>query len=226
MWQPVTFEEKLIKRYYDNHEGKLYLEVKVGDSKNDESIMLKGLMLKSKEDSEVYLPEDYTSTRLYEEIEKNDVRILESCHTLNSDKIGKLLVEAEIINKLFSPSSTEKIILCSEKNDILTEICNNYQIKIILYDEDKFDSISKMRGRGREKFIDIRKSPDSSRRKAFLQGWRDAVKGDLYTGAYQYKTHANMGNLFGWIYGDTTDKFREETWRKYVENSQGEWKKN
>lgn len=223
MWQPVTFEEKLIKRYFVNQAGKLYLEVEIGTSENDEPVVLKGLMLEAQE-NEVYLPEDYTSTRLYDDIEGNKVKILESCHTLNSEKIGKLLIEAEIVEDFFSPSDIKKIILCSEKNDNLTEICYQYQIQIVVYDEEKFDSISRMRGRSREKFIDIRKSPDSSRRKAFLQGWRDAVKGDLYTGAYQYKTHANMGNLFGWIYGESPDKFREDTWERYIENSKGDWK--
>lgn len=222
MWQPVTFEEKLLKRYYDNSEGKLYLKVKVGGSDDNEPVVLSGLMLETS-DSDVYLPEDYTSTRLYEEIENNNIKILESCHTLDSETIGKLLVEEEIVKNKFSPLTVKKIIICSEKNDNLTDICHQYQLQIITYEEDKFDSISRMRGRGSEKFIDIRKTPDNSRKKAFLLGWKDAVDGDLYTGAYQYKTHANMGNLFGWIYGDTSSEFREKTWDRYVENSKGEW---
>jgi hypothetical protein len=46
--------------------------------------------------------------------------------------------------------------------------------------------------------------------------WGNAVAGILYDPIHTTKTHANMGNLFGWIYGDMPEEFREETWVRYV----------
>ena len=54
---------------------------------------------------------------------------------------------------------------------------------------------------------------------AFLAGWTHVVNGELFGSIHKRKTHACMGNLFGWIYGDKPDEFRLETWRRYVENS-------
>lgn len=50
---------------------------------------------------------------------------------------------------------------------------------------------------------DIRhENPQDTHRRAFLGGWTDAANGKLYDTITTKKTHANMGNLFGWIYGD------------------------
>lgn len=46
-----------------------------------------------------------------------------------------------------------------------------------------------------------------------------AENGLLYGTARRKKTHMNMGNLFGWIYGDQPDEFKLETWERYVNNS-------
>ena len=67
--------------------------------------------------------------------------------------------------------------------------------------------------------VDMRRPPDEARRRAFLAGWTDAVSGRLYNSVLYRKTHANMGNLFGWIYGDVSKEFRLATWTRYVENA-------
>ncbi|MEE8522740.1 MAG: hypothetical protein V3T72_02315, partial [Thermoanaerobaculia bacterium] len=68
---------------------------------------------------------------------------------------------------------------------------------------------------------DIRdRGPSRDYRAAFLAGWTDAVKGQLYeTTVSTKKTHANMGNLFGWIYGEQDREFRLETWYRYLSRS-------
>jgi len=62
-------------------------------------------------------------------------------------------------------------------------------------------------------FCPRRKPPDPGRRQAFMRGWDAAVAGTLYGSVHAMKTHANMGNLFGWINGDKPEVFREATWR-------------
>jgi hypothetical protein len=67
---------------------------------------------------------------------------------------------------------------------------------------------------------DIRKDvrdqdPQKTHRRAFLAGWTDAVNGRLYETILTRKTHTNMGNLFGWIYGQQSRDFKLETWYRY-----------
>ena len=66
--------------------------------------------------------------------------------------------------------------------------------------------------------VDKRNPPDLARCRAFMQGWNDAVAGKLYDSIFRTKTHANMGNLFGWIYGDKPDDFKQQTWEQYIES--------
>ena len=69
---------------------------------------------------------------------------------------------------------------------------------------------------------DVRdKAPRDSHRSAFLGGWTDAINGKLYATIQDKKTHRNMGNLFGWIYGDKPRAFRLETWYRYLGNASG-----
>lgn len=55
-----------------------------------------------------------------------------------------------------------------------------------------------------------------------MRGWDAAVAGALFGSVYKVKTHANMGNLFGWIYGDMPEEFSDATWARYVESLGGE----
>jgi hypothetical protein len=63
---------------------------------------------------------------------------------------------------------------------------------------------------------DIRdRDPQWTHRRTFLGGWTDACNGRLYETVLTRKTHANMGNLFGWIYGRQSMDFKLETWYRY-----------
>jgi len=61
--------------------------------------------------------------------------------------------------------------------------------------------------------------PGITHRAAFLKGWTDGENGILYTTVVESKTHTNMGNLFGWIYGAQPKDFKMETWYRYISNS-------
>lgn len=45
------------------------------------------------------------------------------------------------------------------------------------------------------------RDPQDTHRVVFMGGWTDAVNGTLYESVLDRKTHANMGNLFSWIFG-------------------------
>ena len=61
--------------------------------------------------------------------------------------------------------------------------------------------------------------PGENHRAAFLAGWTRAVQGELFSTVIKKKTHANMGNLFGWIYGEQSQNFRLATWYRYLEHA-------
>lgn len=67
---------------------------------------------------------------------------------------------------------------------------------------------------------DIRnRDPQGTHRVAFMGSWTDAVHGKRYATIDTRKTHANMGNLFGWIFGQKDDEFKEKIWNLYIENA-------
>ena len=61
--------------------------------------------------------------------------------------------------------------------------------------------------------------PGITHRAAFFKGWTDGEHGILYQTVIESKTHTNMGNLFGWIYGEQPKDFKLETWYRYLGNS-------
>ena len=64
--------------------------------------------------------------------------------------------------------------------------------------------------------------PGATHRAAFMKGWTDGENGLLYQAVTTKKTHTNMGNLFGWIYGPQPKDFKLETWYRYKANSKVE----
>jgi hypothetical protein len=67
---------------------------------------------------------------------------------------------------------------------------------------------------------DIRnRDPQGTHRVVFMGGWTDAANGKRYATIDSRKTHANMGNLFGWIFGQKDNEFKEEIWKLYLENA-------
>jgi hypothetical protein len=67
---------------------------------------------------------------------------------------------------------------------------------------------------------DIRdRDPQATHRAVFMGDWTDAVNGKRYATIDSRKTHANMGNLFGWIFGKKDEEFRNHIWTLYVENA-------
>ena len=63
------------------------------------------------------------------------------------------------------------------------------------------------------------RNPQDTHRVVFMGGWTDAVNGTLYETVLDRKTHANMGNLFGWIFGAQSPEFKTQIWQLYLENA-------
>jgi hypothetical protein len=63
------------------------------------------------------------------------------------------------------------------------------------------------------------RDPQNTHRVVFMGGWTDAVNGRLYASTSERKTHANMGNLFGWIFGSQSSEFKAHLWELYLDNA-------
>nr|AGF93113.1 hypothetical protein FLSS-17_0021 [uncultured organism] len=70
-----------------------------------------------------------------------------------------------------------------------------------------------------EELKDDRSPPDKRRLRAFKTGWTDATKEEpeWYETNKEKRTHQNMGNLFGWVYGEASNAIKEKVWEQYVE---------
>jgi len=103
-------------------------------------------------------------------------------------------------------------VVCAVPNSDLEAFCRDEGIDVHLYPIPHGGELVVDENDGR---VDVRRPPDEARRRAFLAGWTEAVGGQLYNSVLHHKTHANMGNLFGWVYGDMPRDFRLRTWARY-----------
>jgi len=106
----------------------------------------------------------------------------------------------------------------------MVEYCNTKDIRIKIYEvnnkHSKCNQENSKEDRNYFKNIDdVRKSPDCCGYYAFKKGWNDAIKGKLYDTIKAKKAHTNIGNLFGWIYGDCSDEMIKKVWETYIENN-------
>ena len=219
-WAPTTFEDRLLYQYLCQNTGRLFLEVRVGGS-NDKfkARRIDGVLLPDRE-SQVYPEGEYSRKEFSQAIEGKEVHLIEAKRTLNRSVIGQVKVGCSLLARDFEPAQINRVTLCSAGEKDLEWYCKENRINVALYPSlaSSTDSNSQDRNGINIAREDLRQDPDKSRRNAFLSGWTDAVKGQLYKTVWEHKTHANMGNLFGWIYGDQDYEFRIDTWDRYVDN--------
>ena len=152
--------------------------------------------------------------------ERATVHLLEAKRTLNRNVIGQVVAGEPLLEEVLTAAELLTVALCADNNTVLQGVCQGLGIEVALYPEVLSDlegeRVERSPVDGRR---DIRKPPDQARKEALLRGWRAAVRGQLYGSVRKRKTHQNMGNLFGWIYGNQSDEFREATWERYVAHS-------
>lgn len=219
-WSPTTFEDRLLYKYLSKNPGKLFLEVRVGGSEDTlNARRIDGVLVPNTE-SIVYPPGDYTEKDLKQALGGNHIHLIEAKRTLNRNVIGQVIVGSSLLYRKFEPSKIRHVALCSSGEPDLEWFCEQNGVEVALFPIQSESSTNNLVQNNADPSIeDIRKDADKNRRNAFLSGWTDAVKGQLYKTIRKHKTHANMGNLFGWIYGDQNYDFRIDTWDRYVDNS-------
>lgn len=218
-WSPTTFEDRLLNKYLNKNPGKLFLEVRVGGSEDTLNARRIDGVLVPHSECKVYSPGDYTRKDFKQAIDGNNIHLIEAKRTLNRNVIGQVIVGSSLLTRNFEPSEINHIALCATGETDLEWFCKQNEVEVALFPIQSQSSTNNSDlNNSNTSRDDIRKDPDKNRRNAFLSGWTDAVKGQLYKTVRKRKTHANMGNLFGWIYGDKDYDFRIDTWDRYIDN--------
>lgn len=218
-WDPQTLEDFLLKEYHDEHPGELFLELNVGHGDGSHGPRrLDGVLVPGPE-SRVHPQDSYTLEEARAALRGAEVHLLEAKRTLNRNVIGQVEVGEALLERDFAPAEIVRVAVCADGNEDLQWYCDRKGIRTAIYPVER-PARSRHPNTGERR--DIRKPPDAARQRAFLSGWAAAVNGQLYGTVTSRKTHANMGNLFGWIYGDQPEAFKLDTWDRYVA-SRDEW---
>jgi hypothetical protein len=212
MCSPSTFEDSLLQEHFKTHPGTAYLELKVALSSGLAEARRIDAVLVPGEETQVYGPGDYEHEDAVEAIRQRRIHVIEAKRKLGRGVIGQVLVGRYLVERALEPSEVITDVVCAERNPDLEAFCKDEGIKVHPYSIPQAGPPVVDEPDGR---VDVRRPPDEARRRAFFAGWTDAVNGRLYNSVLDSKTHANMGNLFGWIYGDMPREFRLATWERY-----------
>jgi len=217
-WSPKSLEDRLLDLYLRDNPGHLFLEVEVGQGDdNCGPRRLDGLLIPGGE-SRVCTQGSFSRADIAAAVQGKHVHVLEAKRKLNRTVIGQVQVGVALLERMFAPTSVRGVAVYALGNPDLEWYCREQGIQMAFYLKE-FPSPPSCTGEKltpSDRRLDRRKPPDPGRRRAFMKGWDAAVAGTLYGSVRTVKTHANMGNLFGWIYGDMPEEFREETWERYV----------
>jgi hypothetical protein len=216
MWTPSTFEDQLLEEHFDKKNGTAYLEVPMSIATGAARARRIDAVLIPDGPDFVYQQGDYSLDEAAEAIRGQLVHVIEAKRTLNRGVIGQVMVAKDLIEDAMHPSEVVMSVVYARDNADLAWYCDRHEIECHRYAVQGAPPMGEPVNEGR---ADRRRIPDERRRAAFLGGWTQAVNGQLFGSISSKKTHANMGNLFGWIYGDMPEEFKLETWRRYVENA-------
>lgn len=218
-WEPSSLEDRLLQEYAKTNPGTFYLEMPVrslskpGRARRIDALRIPGTRTRFLKSC------DYSTAEVSEAAKGQRIHVIEAKHALNRGVIGQVLVARHLVEQIMEPSEIIMDVVYVESQADLEAFCEHENIGVHAYPElgaersraEPDDSTLSERK-------DERRPPDRNRRRAFLAGWTEGAEGRLYASVQKRKTHANMGNLFGWIYGDKPDEFRLATWRRYAEH--------
>jgi len=214
-WIPRTLEDSLLKRYVEDQPGELFLEVEVGSrGPNRGPRRLDGVLIPGPQ-LHIRPQHSYNLIDLAQAVKGSVVHVLEAKLRLNRSVIGQIEVGMALFEMDFRPGSVIGVAVCADGNVDLEWYCSERNLRTAIY-MDMLPLRTGVEITGTGGPSDVRQPPDLARKNAFLKGWQDALGGVLYESVRIRKTHANMGNLFGWIYGDKPSEFRDATWDHYA----------
>lgn len=221
-----SIEDLLISEYSKNNIGEIYKEVPVGKIENKKRQRRIDAVLIEGNKTIIHEQGTYNIEEVHHKVKGSKIHLIEAKKTLGRNVVGQLEVGLFLFKDEFKPAEVKCVALCSKTNSDIENYCNSNDINVTIYSEKKLgiyenaDVNSEVDKEENAKEIkDIRSAPDSLRLGAFKKGWNDALDGKLYNSIREKKTHTSVGNLFGWIYGDCSDKKKEKIWEQYIENT-------
>jgi len=216
---PSDIEDKLIIEYQKNYPGTVYKEIPVGEIENkNRQRRIDAILIENKE-NKIYEWGEYDIDDVEKEIEGEKIHLIEAKKKLGRAVIGQVEVGEFLVEADFDPDEIVLVALCSKNHSDLEKYCNNKNINVEIYNinYNNIENNSERLVKGNCEIKDIRNKPDSQRYIAFKAGWNEAVNGKLYNSIQKRKTHMNMGNLFGWIYGKCTEEMKKNIWKDYID---------
>lgn len=214
-WQPQTFEDHLLQQYLVENPGELFLEVEVGG--RDElrgPRRIDGVLIPGSS-PRVRRRDTYRARDVREALRGQTVHVLEAKRRLNRNVLGQVEVGEALLNRDLKPGRTIGVAVVAAGNADLQWYCEQKNIGVAIYPQGSSRRRSDTSASQR---VDRRTIPPGpAHEQAFMRGWDAAVQGRLFGSVRTRTTHTGMGNLFGWIYGDQPESFRQATWGRYVQ---------
>lgn len=222
-----SIEDLLISEYNNNFSGDIYKEVPVGQIEDKSRQRRIDAVLIKNNNNKIHQQGEYNLEEFKQKVKNKKIHLIEAKRKLGRAVIGQVEVGMHLFNIDFEPKKIKGVALCSKTNTDIEKYCNLKDINVVIYPPKKLGVYQKNNNEEDEKdeeenkkeIRDVRSEPDSLRLGTFKRGWNDALKGKLYNSIKRKKTHTNMGNLFGWIYGDCSDEMKERIWNQYIENT-------
>lgn len=226
-----SIEDLLISEYNNNFSGEIYKEVPVGQIEDKNRQRRIDAVLIKNNNNKIHQQGKYNLEEFKQKVKNKKINLIEAKRKLGRAVIGQIEVGMHLFNIDFKPKEIQGVALCSRTNTDIKKYCDLKNIDVVIYPKDKLysnknntkasknKSNSKNNSRGTTEIKDIRNEPDKLRFGSFKRGWNDALDGKLYDTIKEIKTHSNIGNLFGWIYGDCSDEMKERIWNQYIENT-------
>jgi hypothetical protein len=226
-----SIEDLLISEYNNNFSGEIYKEIPVGQIENKNRQRRIDAVLIKNNNNKIHQQGEYNLEEFKQKAKNKKIHLIEAKRKLGRAVIGQIEVGMHLFNIDFETKEIQGVALCSKTNIDIKKYCDLKNIEVVIYPKDKLysnknnnkasknKSNSKNNSRGTTEIEDIRNEPDKLRFGSFKRGWNDALDGKLYDTIKEKKTHSNIGNLFGWIYGDCSDEMKEKIWNQYIENT-------
>ena len=120
-----TYEDKLLKKYWENNTGTLFKEVKIAGRKRIDGILV------TKGDKKAYPRKKFDRGKLKNNLEENNIEIIEVKENLNRNVIGQVEVAKFFIEKKYNPKNISLVVICNKSNSQLKKYCDFKGIKVV-----------------------------------------------------------------------------------------------
>lgn len=141
IWEPTTFEYKLLYKYWNKNKGNLFLEVPVGNKElgkwppGSKIRRIDGVLLLNDLDTNkdiAYPYKDYTIANFNEQTKGNTIELIEVKRKLNRVVIGQVLAGIDMFERQYEARKIIPVILCHVGDPALEWVCKKRNIEVYI----------------------------------------------------------------------------------------------